>query len=524
MPAMRRQGASRDRRRRGRAAARDRGRLRQLRHALLAGLGSAARPRRRRPRYRLPLAPTPHPLLELLGVILAPLGASATLAVVVALAYLALAALGYLVYRLGTRWFSWPVGLAAAALILTRYEVLQLRRARLRRPPLRRARARGAGARDAPAARRLAGARAARPRRPAAPRGVALRGRLLALPVARVERRASARASPRWSRSAPLLWMLSDLLVTGRPLWSLTHTQSTARQLHRTTGLLNVPYYGRAAPRRGARAGRPVAGGARRRARALADALARAARRRRGRRSRSSRSRSSPPRGCRSRTATSSCSRRSWRRSSAGAGLFGWRSLAADHPRRRLWQGASLLIVVAILAAIAWQVPRLHKTFDSTRPPDRALGAQQRIQDDLAALVASARHRRALRPGQRPLHHAASRCSRCWLHTSPANIVVGQIAAGTYLAPRARGLHAVPARSPRPAARRRCAPRLPAREQPLLARVLRTAVERRSDAPPAVDRAPAVEARRAVPPPPGLRSGNSPRACRHPLKAASFRT
>src|ERR1700722_4748432 len=76
------------------------------------------------PAYGVPLAPTPHPLLELLGLILAPLGASATLSVVVALAYLALAWLAYLIFLLGTRWFSWPVGLAAAAFALSRYEVL----------------------------------------------------------------------------------------------------------------------------------------------------------------------------------------------------------------------------------------------------------------------------------------------------------------------------------------------------------------------------------------------------------------
>ena len=152
------------------------------------------------PSYKLPLAPTPHPLLELLGVILAPLGASATVTIVVALAYLALASLGYLVYRLGASWFSWPVGLAAAALILSSLRGPQLRRSRLRRPPLRRARARGAGDRDAPAARRLAGDRAARPRRPAATRGVALRRRLLALSVARLERR-RARAARRARRT-----------------------------------------------------------------------------------------------------------------------------------------------------------------------------------------------------------------------------------------------------------------------------------------------------------------------------------
>src|SRR5579863_6895686 len=66
------------------------------------------------PTYGAPLAPTPHPLLELLGLILAPLGYAASLAVVVAVAYLALAALGYLCFELGRRWFSWPVGAAAA--------------------------------------------------------------------------------------------------------------------------------------------------------------------------------------------------------------------------------------------------------------------------------------------------------------------------------------------------------------------------------------------------------------------------
>jgi len=76
------------------------------------------------PAYKLPLAPTPHPLLEALGAILEPLGAATTIAIVVALAYLALSALGYLVYTLGASWFSRPVGLAAAALILSRYEVL----------------------------------------------------------------------------------------------------------------------------------------------------------------------------------------------------------------------------------------------------------------------------------------------------------------------------------------------------------------------------------------------------------------
>ena len=122
------------------------------------------------PAYGVPLAPTPHPLLELLGVILAPLGAAATLAIVVALAYLALAWLGYLVFLLGERWFSWPVGLAAAALVLSRYEVLSYGVRAYADIPYVALVLAALRDRDAAAARRLAGDRAARRRRAAAAR------------------------------------------------------------------------------------------------------------------------------------------------------------------------------------------------------------------------------------------------------------------------------------------------------------------------------------------------------------------
>jgi hypothetical protein len=91
------------------------------------------------------------------------------------------------------------------------------------------------------------------------------------------------------------------------------------------------------------------------------------------------------------------------------------------------------VIVVAIGASIAWQVPRYHKTFDSTVPADQALGAQQRIADDLFALVSShavtARCGEISVPFATPVPLLALR-----LHTSPANIVVGPISRGTYLA------------------------------------------------------------------------------------------
>src|SRR5207245_1888525 len=35
--------------------------------------------------------------------------------------------------------------------------------------------------------------------------------------------------------SAPLVWVLSDLAITGEPLWSLTHTRHTAHTLGRIT-------------------------------------------------------------------------------------------------------------------------------------------------------------------------------------------------------------------------------------------------------------------------------------------------
>ena len=43
--------------------------------------------------------------------------------------------------------------------------------------------------------------------------------------------------------SAPLVWMLSDLAITGDPLWSLTNTRHTADNAHRVTGIANVPQY-----------------------------------------------------------------------------------------------------------------------------------------------------------------------------------------------------------------------------------------------------------------------------------------
>jgi hypothetical protein len=71
------------------------------------------------PDYGAALPPTPHPLADLLGLVTTPLGDGA-IAVTMVIAYLSLGLIGYLVYRLGSRWFDRPIGAVAALIVLTR--------------------------------------------------------------------------------------------------------------------------------------------------------------------------------------------------------------------------------------------------------------------------------------------------------------------------------------------------------------------------------------------------------------------
>src|SRR4051794_16349065 len=57
------------------------------------------------PDYGSALPPTPHPLADLAGLVATPLGNGA-IDVTVAIAYVSLALVGYLVYRLGSLWFD----------------------------------------------------------------------------------------------------------------------------------------------------------------------------------------------------------------------------------------------------------------------------------------------------------------------------------------------------------------------------------------------------------------------------------
>jgi len=390
------------------------------------------------PSYGTPLAPTPHPLLEAVGVLLAPLGAAATISIAVALAFLALAWLGYLAFLLGARWFSWPVGLAATALVLSRYEVLSY------------------GVRayvDIPYVCLVLAALAVESRRRRA--GWPVLALLGLAGLLRPEAWLFAGVYwlwcwPAFDRrgrvalaalviAAPALWLLFDGLVTGNPLWSLTNTRHTAGELHRATGIANVPYDG-------ARRLGEVLGPDGLVAAAIGGVLALWL----------TRSRALPG------AVTGVLAVIAFAILGAaglpiqdryvlligailavfgGAGLFGWRLLEPGHPRRRLWQGGAVLIAVAIAASIPlWDLSRFHKTFVGSKPADQALPAQQRIQSDLVALTA--RHAITTRclpisvPYATPVPVLA-----LYLHTSPANITFGPIAHGTYLTAASAAVH-----------------------------------------------------------------------------------
>jgi hypothetical protein len=186
------------------------------------------------------LTPTNHPLADLLGIPLAALGdAGETLVVVIA--FLALGAVGYLVYRVAATWFGPLAGIVAAALVLTRAPVLSF------------------GTRayvDLPYVALVLGALALELRRPrcGAPVLVLLALAGLLRPEAWLfsgaylvwiafvpgEGRFSARPALRLlplALVAPVGWALVDLASTGDALGSLTGTRSNVDALGRATGL-----------------------------------------------------------------------------------------------------------------------------------------------------------------------------------------------------------------------------------------------------------------------------------------------
>jgi hypothetical protein len=393
------------------------------------------------PAYDVAIAPTPHPLVELLGIVLSPLSAHAVEGVTVALGFLALAACGWVVYALAALAFGRAAGVVAALVLLTRVPILsygvrayvdvpylllvlcavlvEARARACRRPPA-----------GAAALALLALAGLLRPEAWAF-------SALYWLYVAACERRARTR-TPRallalalLAIAAPLLWLASDLAITGDALWSLTNTRHTARTLERVTGIANVPQY---VPRRIGEILRPTAlvaaalGGVLSlsllRARASVGAVAGvlavlvfslvAA--------------AGLPINTRYAflTAAILCV-------FCGAGAFGWTRLARGDARRPWWIAAGALVLVALVASTPSQLDSAHRELAK-------LSNQQSIQDDLLALV----HEGAISLRCGPVgvpNHAPVPLLALYLHASPARIVsaqVGSIARGQYVDPASR--------------------------------------------------------------------------------------
>lgn len=392
------------------------------------------------PAYEVAIAPTPHPLIEALGVVLSPLPARAAEDVTVALGFLALAGCAFVVYRLATLWFGRAAGVVAALILLTRVPILSYGvRAYVDIPYLllvlaavlveTQRRPRPAGA---PVLALLALAGLLRPE------AWAFSG-LYWLYVMIEARQARGRPGrPRSRRSllgltllaasAPLVWVLSDLAITGDALWSLTNTRHTAQTLDRITGIANVPEY---VPRRIGEILRvPVLVGA-----ALGGVLSLLWLRRRA---------LAPvgfgvlalvvfmivgaaglPINTRYAflTAAILCVL-------CGAGAFGWTRLESSSPWRRWWAAGGGLVLLALLLFTPAQVKSAHREMHK-------LARQQTIQDDLIALVEDGSINLHCGPVGVP-NHAPVPLLALYLKASPTQVISGQtgtISYGQYLDP-----------------------------------------------------------------------------------------
>ncbi|MEA2392885.1 MAG: hypothetical protein QOJ82_776 [Solirubrobacteraceae bacterium] len=373
------------------------------------------------PDYDVSLAPTPHPLATLAGAILSPLGAAGAIGATLVLAFAWLGALGWVTFRLGEAWVNRAAGVLAAAIVLTRRPVLDF------------------GSRayvDIPYLVLVLGALLleTRRRRAGAPVLALLGVAGLIRPEAWLFSAAylvwlwigGVRDPRLWAlaAAAPVLWALSDLVVTGDALHSLTGTRDTAQRLDRITGLGEVPL---TAPRRlGEILREPVLFGA-----AGGGLLALTF--------------------LRSRVALGAAAGivamaafcvlagaglpilgrylllpATLLAIFAGAGAFGWAELPRGHPWRRRWAWFGAVTLLGLLAFAAPQAGRIGALRD-------ALRIQDAIQGDLHALTPKMRCPPVTVPNHRPVPLLA-----LWLDAPPARIAVAQEhppRAGSYVLP-----------------------------------------------------------------------------------------
>jgi hypothetical protein len=362
----------------------------------------------RTPDTDIPLAPTAHPLATLLGVLLTPFG-DAGQPIWVVIAFLALGAVGWLCFELASHWFGTAAGIVAALLILTRIPMLSFGvRAYVDIPYV--ALALGAI---------LAEARGPHPRTTLALLALAglLRPEAWLLSLAYVAYRRDPKLLP-LALSAPVLWALYDLALTGDPLHSLTGTRHGAEVLERTTGLTAVPTV---APRRlgeilrvdglfaAAAGGLLVLAFMRSKARLpIAAGFA------------------SIAAFCVLAVAGLPILGRYLLLPAAllavfaGAGAFGWTRLPATHPWRRRWAaiGAAAIVLFAIFTpSQARRIQSLHT----------AMATQRDILADLHDITTELPCTPVAVPNHRPVPHIA-----LWTGIPPAQIVSAQLQRPTH--------------------------------------------------------------------------------------------
>ena len=406
------------------------------------------------PAYGVAIAPTPHPLLEVLGLVLSPLGPRAVAEVTVALGFVALSACGWAIFRLGSAWFGRPVGTLATLIFITRVPVIS------------------DGVRayaDLPYLALLLGALVVETRHHERGRGPAGASVLVLLALAGLLRPeawafsalywlyllgwrprrwgllsepAHARRSSRelaglalLAGAAPLLWVLSDLLIAGDPLWSLTNTRHTASTLGRTTGIANVPQY---IPRRIGEILRPAVLACA----AVGGVLSLLWMRRRALPGAAAGALAVIVFAAFATVGLPINTRYAFLASAilcvfAGAGVLGWIRLSAGDPRRRWWIGAGALLLAALAVSIPGQYRSAHRELDT-------LARQHSIEGDLVALVENGTVSLRCGPVGVP-NHAPVPLLALYLKTSPANVVspeAGHIQRGVYVDPASREVEA----------------------------------------------------------------------------------
>jgi hypothetical protein len=180
--------------------------------------------------------------------------------------------------------------------------------------------------------------------------------------------------------AAPLLWIVSDLLVTGNAMWSLTNTKHTAHLLGRAQGIGDVPQY---IPRRIGEVLRPaVLAGA-----ALGGVLSLLWLREKARLGAIAGVVAVLVFALMAAFGLPIDTRYAFLASAilclfCGAGVFGWIALAKDDRRRIAWMVAGGVVLLALVATLPSQVKSAHKELSN-------LAHQESIQSDLLALVKS---------------------------------------------------------------------------------------------------------------------------------------